>query len=280
MPFGSGETYAAALPMAYVRAVQASGGRAVLLPEDDPGADVLDALDGIVFTGGADVQPSYYGQTPHPRTYLRPSRDDAEMMLLRAALDRDMPVLAICRGMQLLTVAYGGRLHQHLPDVLGHEHHRPSVGYGTHDVRFAAGSACAAMLGARTTVNSLHHQGVADVGSLTATAWAVDAAAADRDAALETPANFGPADVAVDLTRVGRVDMLDGADEALVEAVEDPSKSFVVGVQWHPEQMTDWRLFEGFLRAVTGDSTAPHGRPGASPAKGHADARAESAFAD
>jgi putative glutamine amidotransferase len=94
------------------------------------------------------------------------------------------------------------------------------------------------MLGERTTVNSLHHQGVADVGSLTATGWAVDAAA-DHGAA---------ADLA--------------AAEALVEAVEDPSKSFVVGVQWHPEQMTDWRLFEGFLRAITGDTTtAPDGRP-------------------
>ncbi|HKE66118.1 MAG TPA: gamma-glutamyl-gamma-aminobutyrate hydrolase family protein [Micromonosporaceae bacterium] len=251
MPFGSGETYAAALPMAYVRAVQASGGRAVLLPEDDPGADVLDALDGIVFTGGADVQPSYYGQTPHPRTYLRPARDDSEMMLLRAALDRDMPVLAICRGMQLLTVAYGGRLHQHLPDVLGHDRHRPSVGYGTHDVRLAAGSACAAMLGERTTVNSLHHQGVADVGSLTATGWAVDVAA-DQTAA----ADLAPA-------------------EALVEAVEDPSKSFVVGVQWHPEQMTDWRLFEGFLRVVAGDTTtALDGRPATSNARDRTDVRA------
>jgi len=215
---GAGEQYVAALPMAYVHAVQASGGRAVLLPEDDPGTDVLDALDGIVFSGGADVSPSLYGEAPHPETYLRPARDAAEMTLMRGALDRDMPLLAICRGMQLLTVAYGGRLFQHLPDVLGDDGHRPAAGYGSHDVRLAPGSACATMLGDRTTVNSLHHQGIADVGSLTATGWAIPVSSL--------------------------------ATDGLVEAVEDPSKPFVVGVQWHPEQMTDRRLFDGFIRAV------------------------------
>jgi putative glutamine amidotransferase len=230
---GAGEQYVAALPMAYVRAVQASGGRAVLLPEDDPGTDVLDALDGIVFTGGADVSPALYGETPHPATYLRPARDEAELTLLRGALDRDMPVLAICRGMQLLTVAYGGRLYQHLPDVLGNDSHRPAAGYGSHDVRLRPGSACAAMLGERTTVNSLHHQGIADVGSLTATGWAI-ADPADGHASGGEAAAAG-----------------EGLAEAgLVEAIEDPSKPFVVGVQWHPEQMTDWRLFAGFIQAV------------------------------
>jgi putative glutamine amidotransferase len=226
---GPGEQYVSALPMAYVRAVQASGGRAVLLPEDDPGTDVLEALDGIVFTGGADVSPAFYGETPHPATYLRPARDEAEMTLLRGALDRDMPVFAICRGMQLLTVAYGGRLYQHLPDVLGNDSHRPAAAaYGSHDVRLAPGSVCAAMLGERTTVNSLHHQGIADVGSLTATGWAI----ADQSHGKGVPDTDGP------------------GPAGLVEAVEDPSKSFVVGVQWHPEQTTDWRLFAGFIRAV------------------------------
>jgi putative glutamine amidotransferase len=237
VPLGAGEQYVSALPMAYVRAVQASGGRAVLLPEDDPGTDVLDALDGIVFTGGADVSPAFYGETPHPATYLRPARDEAEMTLLRGALDRDMPVFAICRGMQLLTVAYGGRLYQHLPDVLGNDSHRPAAaGYGSHDVRLAAGSACAAMLGERTTVNSLHHQGIADVGSLTATGWAI----ADQSHGNGGPDTDGP----------GPAGVVGPGRAGLVEAVEDPSKSFVVGVQWHPEQMTDWRLFAGFIRAV------------------------------
>jgi putative glutamine amidotransferase len=218
-------------------------------------------LDGIVFTGGADVSPAFYGETPHPATYLRPARDDAEMTLLRGAVDRDMPVLAICRGMQLLTVAYGGRLHQHLPDVLGNDSHRPAAaGYGSHDVRLAAGSACAAMLGERTTVNSLHHQGIADVGSLTATGWAIDN---------QSPGNGGPDKVGSGSAGVvgsglagvtgsgsagvvgsGSAGVVGSGPAGLVEAVEDPSKSFVVGVQWHPEQMTDWRLFAGFIRAV------------------------------
>ncbi len=214
---GAGDVYAAALPMSYVRAVHASGGRAVLITEDDPGTDVLDALDGMVFTGGADVAPDLYGEAAHERTYTRPSRDTSEMMLLRAALERDLPVLAICRGMQLMSVAYGGRLYQHLPDVLAHENHRPASGYGSHDVRLAPGSAGAAILGDRTAVNSLHHQGVASVGTLVATGWAVD-------------------------------DEVDGVE--LVEVVEDPSKQFAIGVQWHPEETSDWRVFAALVDAA------------------------------
>jgi putative glutamine amidotransferase len=214
---GAGDIYAAALSMSYVRAVHASGGRAVLITEDDPGTDVLDALAGIVFTGGADVAPELYGEEAHERTYTRPARDTSEMMLLRAALDRELPVLAICRGMQLMSVAYGGRLYQHLPDVLGQENHRPATGYGSHDVRLAPGSLAAGILGDRTTVNSLHHQGVASVGALVATGWAVG-------------------------------DRIDGVE--LVEAVEDPSKPFAIGVQWHPEETSDWRLFAALVGAA------------------------------
>jgi putative glutamine amidotransferase len=214
---GAGDVYAAALSMSYVRAVHASGGRAVLITEDDPGTDVLDALDGIVVTGGADVAPEIYGETAHERTYTRPDRDTSEMMLLRAALDRDLPVLAICRGMQLMSVAYGGRLYQHLPDVLGHENHRPAAGYGSHDVRLAPGSLAAAILGDYTNVNSLHHQGVASVGALVATGWAMG-------------------------------DRIDGVE--LVEAVEDPSKPFAIGVQWHPEETSDWRVFAALVNAA------------------------------
>src|SRR5215472_9047267 len=114
------ELPSAVLPMAYVRAIHASGGRAVLIAPDDPGADVLDHLDGLVATGGSDVDPAYYGQEPHEQTKWRPERDAAEMLLVRAALDRDLPLLGVCRGFQLMVVAAGGRLHQHLPDALGH----------------------------------------------------------------------------------------------------------------------------------------------------------------
>lgn len=217
--FGTNETFAAVLPMSYVRAVHESGGRAVLITQDDPGTDVLAGLDGIILTGGPDVSPALYGETPHERTVTRPARDDAEMLLLRAALAADLPTLAICRGMQLMSVAYGGRLYQHLPDVLGHDRHRPTAGprYGSHTVRLAAGSACHEILGATCAVNSLHHQGVADVGSLTPTGWVPE-------------------------------ERVDGGE--LVETVEDPSRRFAIGVQWHPEETDDRRLFVALVAAA------------------------------
>jgi putative glutamine amidotransferase len=218
--FGANDTFSAVLPMAYVHAVHESGGRAVLVTQDDPGIDILDELDGIVFTGGPDVSPSLYGEEPHQRTVTRPARDDAELPLLRAAIEADLPTLAICRGMQLMVVAYGGRLHQHLPDVLGHDGHRPTSGpkFGTHPVRFAPGSACHRLLGASTTVNSYHHQGVANVGSLTATGWVPD-------------------------------EMIAGSGE-LVETVEDPTRRFAIGAQWHPEDTDDFRLFAALVAAA------------------------------
>ena len=219
--FGTNDRFAAVLPMAYVHAVHASGGRAVLVTEDDPGTDILDELDGIILTGGPDVSPSLYGAEPHERTVTRPARDAAEMPLLRAALAADLPTLAICRGMQLMVAAYGGRLHQHLPDTIGHDRHRPQTGppYGTHPVRFAPGSACHALLGPSTSVNSYHHQGVADVGRLTATGWVPD-------------------------------EIVPGGEE-LVETVEDTSRRFAIGVQWHPEDTDDFRLFAALVAAAS-----------------------------
>jgi putative glutamine amidotransferase len=220
--FGSNDTFSAILPMAYVHAVHESGGRAVLVTQDDPGTDVIDGLDGIIFTGGSDVTPALYGASPDPHTVTKPDRDAAELPLLRAALAADLPTLAICRGMQLMVVAYGGQLHQHLPDVLGHEGHRPApksgAKFGTHPVRLAPGSNAYRMLGASATVNSYHHQGVADVGSLTATGWVPD-------------------------------DVLPDGSE-LIEAVEDPSLRFAIGVQWHPEDTADFRLFDALVEAA------------------------------
>lgn len=211
--------YVAALPMTYVRAVHAAGGRAVLITEDDPGTDVLDALDGIIFTGGADVAPDLYGEVAHPKTETRPTRDALELPLMRAAIEADLPMLAVCRGMQMMAVAYGGSLYQHLPDVLGHDGHAPAAAeYGAHDVRFVPGTAVHRLLGDACAVNSRHHQGVADPGSLTV---------------------------------AGRVpdEFADGAE--LIEAVEDPSRRFALGVQWHPEAIDDKRLFAALVEAAT-----------------------------
>ena len=125
--YSSFEAPSAVLPLAYVESVHASGGRAVLITTDDPGPDVLDRIDGIVFTGGSDVDPVHYGDEPHAETKWVEQRDRAELLLLRAALERDLPLLGVCRGFQLMAVAAGGRLHQHLPDVFGHGGHRLPV---------------------------------------------------------------------------------------------------------------------------------------------------------
>ncbi|MGC4854260.1 gamma-glutamyl-gamma-aminobutyrate hydrolase family protein [Micromonospora sp. DT4] len=200
------------VPEAYVRAVTAAGGRAVVLPPDDWDADVLAVLDGLLLAGGADVGPGRYGQQPHPRTEDRPDRDVGELTLLTAALATDMPVLGVCRGMQLLAVAYGGTLHQHLPDVLGSEAHRPAPGvYGTHPVRFAPGSLAARTMVGVQQVNSYHHQAVATPGRLAVTGWASD---------------------------------------GVIEAVEDPGRPFVLGVQWHPENESDPRPITALVRAA------------------------------
>jgi putative glutamine amidotransferase len=214
------------LPQAYVRAVTAAGGRAVVLPPDDLDADVVAVLDGLLLAGGADVGPERYAHPADPRTEARPDRDAGELTLLAGALAADLPVLGVCRGMQLLAVAHGGTLHQHLPDVVGHDGHRPAPGvYGAHPVRFVVGSLAAAVMAGVDRVNSYHHQGVADPGSLTVTGW---------------------------------------ADDGVVEAVEDPERRFLLGVQWHPENEPDPRPVSALVRAA---------RPGAGRDPGHLDRR-------
>jgi putative glutamine amidotransferase len=202
----------ALIPHDYVAAVREAGGRAVILPPDDLDADVLRVIDGLLLAGGADLEPARYGAEPEPLTQAQPERDEAEFLLAARALELDLPILGVCRGMQLLTVAAGGRLHQHLPDVLGHEKHRPAPGvYGQQEARFEPESRIAALMGEDVSVHCYHHQGVADAGSLRVTGWAAD---------------------------------------GLPEAVEDPGRRFVLGVQWHPEVVRDRRLFGALVKAA------------------------------
>jgi gamma-glutamyl-gamma-aminobutyrate hydrolase PuuD len=225
--WGSWDIPAALLPLNYAEQVAAAGGVPVLLPPVPPIGAAVARLDALVLTGGGDIDPACYGAARHPRTRgVNPDRDRAELDLLAAALTAGLPVLGICRGLQLLNVARGGTLHQHLGDLAAGEEpagaaedagHTPPPGtFGSHPVRIAAGSRLAAILGADRSVDvpTAHHQGIDRLGAgLTATAWAAD---------------------------------------GIVEAVEleGGDHPFVLAVQWHPEAGSDPRLLQALVAAA------------------------------
>ena len=184
----------------------------MLVPPSDQGIEeTLDAVDGLIFSGGSDLDPALYGQEAHPETNgVVAERDRAELALLRAALERDMPVLAICRGSQVLNVALGGDLVQHLPDIVGSEQHKHTPGvFADHDVAIDDGTRLGAIVGDRVPVKSHHHQGFGRLGE-----------------GLRVSAH---------------------ADDGAVEAVEDPGRRFTLGVLWHPEAGEDMKLFQALV---------------------------------
>ncbi|MEV4223614.1 gamma-glutamyl-gamma-aminobutyrate hydrolase family protein [Nonomuraea sp. NPDC049725] len=208
------ETTAALLPYAYVEQIARAGGQPVVLPPAGAPAELVTRLDGLIVAGGGDIAPARYGAPRDERTgYVREFRDEAEFALLSAALDAGLPFLGVCRGLQVLNVALGGTLHQHLPDVVGHTGHSPAPGaFGWSPVRPVAGSRVAKALGdGPVDVPHYHHQAV------------------DRLAA----------GLAVTAT----------ADDGTVEAVELDSHPFAVAVQWHPEAATGCELFEALVAA-------------------------------
>jgi putative glutamine amidotransferase len=210
--WGAWDLPAALLPLAYVRSVEQAGGRPLLVPPVEDGVEeTLDVLDGLILSGGADIDPEHYGAERHRETTVtQPERDRAELALLEGALARELPVLAICRGMQMLNVVHGGGLHQHLPELVGHEGHRETPGvFSVHEVRLEPASRTGKLLGERATVHSSHHQGLDRVGkAITAVGWAEDGS---------------------------------------IEAIEDPSHRFAVGVLWHPEEDGEKTLFEALV---------------------------------
>ena len=195
------------LPRSYIDAVQRAGGLAVMLPPDpalveDP-SQALALIDGLVLAGGADIDPETYGQAAHPETTgTVPERDVFEIALARAAIEQDMPLLGICRGLQLINVARGGTLLQHLPERFGHHEHRRVAGSfdgADHDVHLDEGTLAMRVVGeSRHGTKSHHHQGVDRLGE-------------------------------------GLVVRGTSTMDELPEAIELPSRRFVLGVQWHPE---------------------------------------------
>jgi putative glutamine amidotransferase len=211
--WGAWELPAALVPFHYVESVERAGGRALVVPPSTEAVDeTLDVLDGVIFSGGIDIDPATYGADRHEKTDpAQEHRDAGELALLERALERDIPTLAICRGFQLLNVARGGDLVQHLPETVGHERHREVLGtFSEHPVDVKDGTKLAAILGPRhDSVQSSHHQGVGRVGDgLVETAWAEDGS---------------------------------------LEGLEDPDRRFAVGVLWHPEMEEDKRLFEALV---------------------------------
>ena len=213
---------AAMVPLTYVRAIARAGGRPLLIaptPADlaDP-SELLDLLDGLLVTGGADVGPDAYGERPHPETgAATPDRDAFELLLVREAAERDLPCLGVCRGMQVVNVAYGGSLEQHLADRLDDDIHRGAEGeFADHRVDVEPESLAALAAGAtHVAVKSYHHQGVARVGDgLRVTARA--------------------------------------AGDGTVEAIEDARRRFMLGVLWHPEEDEADRLIAAFVRECAG----------------------------
>jgi putative glutamine amidotransferase len=209
--WGAWDIDAALVPAAYVRAVVQAGGVPLLVPPGDAVEETLDAVDGLIFSGGSDLDPELYGADAHEETVgVIRERDDFELALMQAALARDLPVLAICRGSQVLNVALGGVLEQHVPDRVGNDVHKETAGvFAEHDVEVLPETQLASILGNRHDVKSHHHQGFGELGQ------------GLREAAR--------------------------APDGTVEALEDPARNFTLGVLWHPEEGEDLALFEALV---------------------------------
>jgi putative glutamine amidotransferase len=216
--WGAWEQSADLLPTVYSRAIELAGGVPVLLPPTTPYAEsaaaVVASLDGLVITGGADVSPERYGQQPHQRTTRwQDDRDAWELSLLDAVNQTQLPVLGVCRGMQVMAVHAGGLLDQHVPDLVGHDRHNPGPdAFGETAVSIEPGSRLASLVEPALTVHCHHHQSVRTHPGFIGVAW---------------------------------------ADDGLLEAMEAPGERLCVAVQWHPEMAADAGLFRALVAAAS-----------------------------
>ena len=197
-------------PLNYLSAVNRSGGVGVIISEGDNIDEIFGILDGIIITGGRDINPELYNQGIHKQTSdIKNSQDEWELLLIDEAIERDLPILCICRGPQLLCIARGGSLHQHLPETEGFENHGETNGkWSNHKVILEPNSQLASILGNEIIVNSGHHQGISDAG---------------------------------DLTIVGK------SEDGLIEAVELESQTFLISTQWHPEMILQDSIFQSLI---------------------------------
>ena len=234
--WGVWHTSADLLPTSYAASVEAVEGTPVLLP---PQAEFVAAaravvrrIDGLIVSGGADVDPRRYAEEAHPRTAgWREDRDAWELALLDAAEEAGLPTLGVCRGMQIMAVRAGGSLDQHTPDLVGHENHSPGGdAFGTVEVDLVDGSLVRSLVGDRLSVHCHHHQSV-------------------REHPGFAPAAF--------------------ADDGTLEAMEQPGDRFCVAVQWHPEMAADAGLVRALVRAAADHSAATAGElHGTTPSSG------------
>jgi len=214
----------------YPQRIADAGFSVVMIPPNPAALNVLDRLDALIITGGLDIAPERYGAERMPTVDLPdPPRDEAELAMAQQAWQMNLPTLGICRGHQVLAVAFGGVLIQHLPEVSSLVHQDDPGSFVDHEVTLQTDTLVSRILGSGThTVNSSHHQAVGDPGQLIATGWAAD---------------------------------------GMIEAIEDPSREFFLGVQWHPEAPGEWtgpllfRALEGAARSYRESrGTTPTGR--------------------
>ena len=200
-------------PATYLDAVKKSGGVGIIISEGEYTEELLGILDGLIIAGGRDISPTLYGEENHEQTKdIEISQDEWEMLLIKGAIKRDLPLLCICRGHQLLCITRGGTLHQHLPETEGYENHGESNGkWSEHEVIFESNSQISNILGSKIMVNSGHHQGVCNPG---------------------------------DLTVVGRT------NDGLIEALELESQTFLISTQWHPEMINQYTIFDSLINSA------------------------------
>ncbi|MBP03620.1 MAG: gamma-glutamyl-gamma-aminobutyrate hydrolase [Euryarchaeota archaeon] len=214
--WGPWDMDATVIPSTYALAVIDGGGIPVILPPEDDSVDIISAIDGLVISGGPDIDPSMYGADLDPDTLdTYPKQDRREIGLIKASIEADLPVLGICRGMQIMCVAEGGSMHQHLPKTSGHESHGSWNGaFSDHEVTFEQGTEIQRMMGECVSVNSTHHQGVRDSGGLKVT---------------------------------GRAN-----HDGLIESVTYEHLKFFHGLQWHPERMNQYQMYAALVNAARG----------------------------